>query len=134
MVQFDTASTPLVYCKDLSLNGTFLNGKLIGKHRPVMLTHGDQLSMCNTVKLTFYQRMLGNADAPKSELTYMSGLEINDYHISNRIIGHGSFGEVRMAVNIKTNRHVACKISKVLTKKKFEPTTEVEILSTLSHV
>ena len=125
---------PLVYCKDMSLNGTFLNDTLIGKHLTVMLTHGDQLSMCNGIQFTFYQRMLGDSDAPKSELSYMSGLELGDYRISNRIIGHGSFGEVRTAINVKTNQHVACKISKILKKKKFEPATEVNILSTLSHV
>lgn len=67
-------------------------------------------------------------------MAYMSGLELGDYQISNRIIGCGSFGEVRMAVNLKTNQHVACKISKVTKRKNFEPLTEVSILSSLLHV
>lgn len=88
--------------------------------------------MCATINFTYYQSLLG--DSSKSELSYMSGLELGDYRISNRIIGCGSFGEVRMAVNLKTNQHVACKISKVVKKKNFEPTTEIDILSGLSHV
>lgn len=132
VVQFDTASTPLVYCQDLSLNGTLLNNKLIGKHRTVLLTHGDKVSMCGTVNFAYYQSKLG--DGTRSDLSYMSGLELGEYKISSRIIGCGSFGEVRMAVHIPTNRHVACKISKVVKRKNFEPGTEIEILKNLCHV
>lgn len=64
----------------------------------------------------------------------MSGLELDNYRISSRIIGCGSFGEVRMAVDASTNEHVACKISKITKKKNFEPATEANILSGLSHV
>lgn len=88
--------------------------------------------MCATINFAYYQSMLG--DSSKSELSYMSGLELGDYKISNRIIGCGSFGEVRMAVNLKMNQHVACKISKVVKKKNFQPATEINILSNLLHV
>lgn len=147
VVQFDTTSSPLVYCQDMSLNGTYLNEALIGKNRTVLLTHGDklgterkyitpryltQIAMCATIYFTYFQSMLG--DSSTSELAYMSGLELDGYRVSSRIIGCGSFGEVRMAVNLETNQHVACKISKVIKKKNFQPATEVNILTNLSHV
>lgn len=132
-IQFDTSSTPLVYCQDTSLNGTFLNGYLIGRGKSVLLSHGDKISMCERINFTYYQH--SNAtETPKSELTYLTGLEIDGFKISNRIIGSGSFGEVRMAFDVETHQHFACKISKLITKKKnFEPEQEARILKNLNH-
>ena len=42
-VVFERHIQPLVYCQDLSLNGTFLNGKAIGKNNAVLLSDCDEL-------------------------------------------------------------------------------------------
>lgn len=47
VVQFDPSSAPMVYCQDTSLNGTYLNGQLIGRRRTVLLSNRD--CICKSV-------------------------------------------------------------------------------------
>lgn len=48
-VQFDPMCAPMVYCHDSSLNGTFINDRLIGKGNTEILTNGDII--CKFLKI-----------------------------------------------------------------------------------
>lgn len=72
----------------------------------------------------------------------------NEYLISDRILGEGGFGQVRMAVNLDTTSQVACKIVNLRAVKEIAPKMgdnhgtnllelqkqEVAILQKLCHV
>lgn len=72
----------------------------------------------------------------------------NEYLITDRILGEGGFGQVRMAVNLNTASQVACKIvnlravKETVTRRNFNHGTsllelqkrEVSILQKLRHV
>jgi len=42
-IVIDEEHDVLVYCEDMSLNGTYFNSQLIGKGKKVLLSDGDEL-------------------------------------------------------------------------------------------
>lgn len=128
------------------MNGTFLNGRLIGKGASVLLNHGDRIEIRHTASFTFQQ--VPGENAPKDPVTQREkGLLVSSYKISPRILGAGGYGRVYMAWDVKTHRQVACKImelkvpdgrrngkQKNLKRMKKMFMREVEVLKTLNHV
>uniref|UniRef100_A0A182Y3A9 Protein kinase domain-containing protein n=1 Tax=Anopheles stephensi TaxID=30069 RepID=A0A182Y3A9_ANOST len=94
------------YIIDNSTNGTFVNGKLIGKNNRVILMHGNTISIaCCANLFVYYQH---NYTVPKeieSESLKQS------YHIG-RTLGSGSFGTVYLLHDITTCMPYALKIVK----------------------
>lgn len=142
-VVFDTQLQPLIYCEDLSLNGTFFNGHLIGRNRSALLTTGDRIDIIGVACFYFRQRhdifpTISEDDAAfrreKENLT-------SDYIISNRILGMGAYGRVYMAWDVRESKQVACKVVRLAActagsrpKSREAHLQEVEILASMNHV
>lgn len=147
-VVFESCYEPLIYCEDLSMNGTFLNGRLVGKGTSVLLTHGDRIDIRPVASFAFYQVPSESAlalDDPGIEKD--KALFRSCYELSSRILGAGGYGRVYMAWDVRTNHQVACKIMELRgpgggrngnrknwKRMKEMYMREVEILGTLNHV
>ncbi|CCJ29745.1 unnamed protein product [Pneumocystis jirovecii] len=123
----------LCYCEDLSLNGTYHNGRKIGRNRIVLLSNGDKLDIRHCASFIFQQEhaltdIFKRIDCDKEVFR-------DKYEITPRLLGLGGFSEIYMAVEKSTGKQVACKIiSKVSTK--FNGSKylhEAQILKNLSH-
>ncbi|KAJ2162613.1 hypothetical protein GGF46_000486 [Coemansia sp. RSA 552] len=114
---FDRESADyLVSCDDLSSNGTYWNGKRIGKGRTVILWHGDVLEIKKGHYFT-YLRMAriqknGGAEGDAEEVKQLEG----KYQITDTVLGKGTFAEIRLAYKKDTQKSMAVKI---MSKKKF---------------
>jgi hypothetical protein len=106
---------PLIYCQDLeSFNGTYVNGKLIGKITQEKIGHllcdGDVIEIRPDWKFRFHQdigpfhhrdRILQNDLAAISDR----------YEVTDRILGQGHYGNVYLAHETTAHtKQVACKI------------------------
>lgn len=130
------------------MNGTFLNGRLIGKGISVLLTRGDTIEIRHAASFVFHQvpsESVLDLDDPGTEKE--KSLFASSYELSSRILGAGGYGRVYMAWDVKTHRQVACKIMELRDleggrngnrknwkRMKEMYMREVEILGTLSHV
>lgn len=130
------------------MNGTFLNGRLVGKGVSVLLTHGDRIEIRHAASFAFHQVADGDVlgfDDPGTEKE--KALFANSYELSSRILGAGGYGRVYMAWDVRTHRQVACKIMELRDpdgghvgnrrnwkRMKEMYMREVEILGTLNHV
>ena len=77
---------------------------------------------------------LNNIKLSKSNfVAYKKGNISNEYKISGKPLGHGSFGTVRKAVHRLTGQERAIKILKKADQNEDKFFLEVEILSKLSH-
>ncbi|KAL7276888.1 hypothetical protein RUND412_000128 [Rhizina undulata] len=122
---YEVHHDPLIYCEDLSLNGTYLNGRRIGKGGSVLLSHGDTLDY-----------------VPEKDKNIFP-----PYTITPRFLGGGAYGKVFMAQHAHTSRQLACKIISLTPATTTTATAsaskrarmraqfmrEVEILKNLSH-
>ncbi|KAG4305391.1 hypothetical protein PORY_000947 [Pneumocystis oryctolagi] len=123
----------LCYCEDLSLNGTYHNGRKIGKNRIVLLSNGDKLDIRYCASFVFQQ------EHPSTDIFERIGRDKqvfqDKYEITPRLLGLGGFSEIYMAIDKSTGKQVACKIiSKISTK--FNGSKylhEAQILKNLSH-
>ncbi|KAJ8102134.1 kinase-like domain-containing protein [Lipomyces tetrasporus] len=132
IVVFDETSVPLVYCWDRSRNGTFLNGKTIGKGQRVLLSDGDLIEIRHACAFTFHQ---SNEKVFYDSVLETDRLVMTDYEISQRVIGKGTFGRVFLATNKKTSRQLACKVIETggSVSRMAKARTEVAILERLCH-
>ncbi|KIH94781.1 hypothetical protein SPBR_03765 [Sporothrix brasiliensis 5110] len=107
---------PLIYVRDCqSTFGTFVNGQLIGQKPFVtagwILEDGDVVSAgpCS-LRLCAYP-VSKDEETALSRLQQQEALQFADqYLIKDTILGNGSFSTVHMAMNVKTNQQVVCKI------------------------
>ena len=118
---------PLVYAEDLSRNGTFWNGSLIGKgNGGFLLSDKDTLRV--SARTFFVYRMIvhHNVDelfdlAQEHEMKVCRALNTgkhakkskhfrNDYIISDRVLGAGAYGRVHMAIEQSQRTQLACKV------------------------
>ncbi|KAG5440134.1 hypothetical protein PCANB_001703 [Pneumocystis canis] len=123
----------LCYCEDLSLNGTYHNGRKIGKHRIVLLSNGDKLDVRHCASFIFQQEHAFTDIFKRIDQDVQ--VFQDKYEITPRLLGLGGFSEIYMAIDKSTGKQVACKIiSKVSTK--FNGSKylhEAQILKNLSH-
>lgn len=110
VVLFDEQSVPLVYLKDVSRNGTWLNDKKMIKNQVVFLNHADTISIPDVLEMEF-RTMYGNAEQDRcmdmiQELSIKS--TIRPWHLMHRLLGNGTFGHVRTnTMNILTPECIA---------------------------
>jgi len=127
----------VVFLQDTSTNGTWVNGKLVGKGKKVYMNHGDIVHLVRPskidseeVRFTLY---LMNP-APKLQL------QLGKYDVGNQL-GVGSFAKVHLCMDTTTGEKYAIKI---IDKKRVQINAkgakeqrgfleEVNILKRLSH-
>uniref|UniRef100_A0A182LTV2 Protein kinase domain-containing protein n=1 Tax=Anopheles culicifacies TaxID=139723 RepID=A0A182LTV2_9DIPT len=90
--------------QDTSSNGTFVNGKRIGKNNRVILLHGSTISIACYANLFVYHQL--SHDVPKE---IESDMLKKRYHIG-RVLGSGSFGTVYLVHDAISCKPYALKI------------------------
>lgn len=137
-MKFSDCSPVIFYLKDVSLNGTLVNGNLVGKNLICMLNHNDFV----TLNLAFKFRFLQVSDpfsscCPSAVIDSINHIEYLDWKVSPKVIGHGSFGMVYLATN-RTNKTkpFAVKITRNKVTVDLMPRIkrEAEILLEVDHV
>ncbi|KAJ2707553.1 hypothetical protein FB645_000730 [Coemansia sp. IMI 203386] len=94
----------LVVCEDLSSNGTFWNGKKIGKNRSVILSHGDVIEIKKGYYFTYLQLTKRHGD--KTDEDVLS----TKYQITESVLGKGTFAEIRLAYKKDSQQQMAVKV------------------------
>ncbi|KAJ3021796.1 UNVERIFIED_CONTAM: Checkpoint kinase 2, partial [Siphonaria sp. JEL0065] len=124
-VRDDAGSVVMV--EDLSRFGTFVGGKLVGRDKRTMLTHGAEIMLGNGGKTGFIfhivkdsNSQLNNLDTPQSPFEAKYDMQ--------EIVGRGNFSTVRLAVNKETGKRCAVKI---IDKSKF--TFNAKVLTALER-
>ncbi|XP_014205115.1 serine/threonine-protein kinase Chk2 isoform X2 [Copidosoma floridanum] len=80
----------IIYLKDESRNGTFVNNKLVGKGKTVVLVNNDLIATSRTsFKVYVYMSTSGYDDSFLSE-------ELKDKYAVSRTLGAGACGEVKL--------------------------------------
>ncbi|KAK6638403.1 hypothetical protein RUM44_008832 [Polyplax serrata] len=127
----------IVYLDDLSSNGTFINGRKVGKGKSAILENNNEISVC----IAKYKVFIYISSNLESEVRGYPEEVKSKYSIS-RIIGSGSFGQVRLVFRKSTGQPLAMK---VIQKKRFCNDTrlhlydpvrmqrEVDVLKALSN-
>ncbi|KAL9897653.1 ovarian-specific serine/threonine-protein kinase Lok-like [Glossina fuscipes fuscipes] len=95
-----------VYIKDLSRNGTFVNGEKIGINKQRILQNNDIISLSHPTYKAFVFADLG----PKDHLNFPKEVTSN-YYIDCKL-GSGSFGFIHLVYNRRTCEMFAMKIVK----------------------
>ncbi|PLB34098.1 FHA domain-containing serine/threonine-protein kinase [Aspergillus candidus] len=100
---------PLVYARNLSMNGTRWNGFSMGYNRDsFLLSDGDVLMLPSGVHIRY--RYDGD-NIPTGFRTLQRVEAFADkYTITQRVLGSGAYGKVYMAFNKETGQQLACKI------------------------
>ncbi|KAF9091225.1 Checkpoint kinase 2 [Mortierella sp. AD031] len=132
---FFTNSAGFVLCEDLSTNGTYWNGTLVGRGDSVILSHGDTIRFRNNYYFIFQ-------DSTKEKLGHVDpeiGLVEKFYQILPRTLGKGTFAKVNLAVHRKSKMQLAVKIMDRIryAKPEYSGGTDIEnevaLLRTLRH-
>ncbi|CDR37645.1 CYFA0S01e14048g1_1 [Cyberlindnera fabianii] len=134
VVLFDEQSVPLVYLKDVSRNGTWLNDKKMIKNQVVFLNHADTISIPDVLEMEF-RTMYGNAEQDRcmdmiQELSIKS--TIRPWHLMHRLLGNGTFGHVFACENDK-NPGTLYAVKVVKNDPTNIPFEARSLLSSLSH-
>ncbi|XP_043192588.1 serine/threonine-protein kinase Chk2-like isoform X1 [Amphibalanus amphitrite] len=99
-----------VYLEDLSSNGTFVNGELVGRGNKVALKNNDEISLSmKLLKVFVFHDYMDNDSASYPE-------QLRARYTMSRVLGAGACGEVRLAFRKGTMERFAIKI---ISKKKF---------------
>jgi len=123
-----------VFVKDLSSNGTWVNGHKIGKGLQFPLEHNAEICFAGQFKKVFvFMSNEGQTETFPSELT-------SSYTVS-KMLGRGACGEVRLGFRIPDLKRVAIKIINKRTcstissmsNSNEEVMNEVRILQSVSH-
>jgi serine/threonine protein kinase len=127
-----------VFVHDHSSNGTFLNGKAIGKDNKKVLRTGDVIAVVNP-KLPDYNSFCWRFIAPPNDDDLADDGGISSTYDLGKVLGTGNFATVRLGTHRKTGELVAVKI---IEKKRFAMQSdfsfaslqsEVEILRRMNH-
>ncbi|KAI9501901.1 kinase-like domain-containing protein, partial [Coemansia spiralis] len=131
-----------VYLEDTSTNGTYVNGKRVGKNASIELCDGDE------IQLVRYQESKG-MDYFNDRFYVFQNLEIHrqepclfkqSYLLADHL-GKGAFAQVRVAINRVTGERFAAKIidrnriTQLEKRKKMDENFQIEtsILSRVRH-
>ncbi|KAI7815846.1 kinase-like domain-containing protein [Gamsiella multidivaricata] len=104
--QFYTSSVGFVMCEDVSTNGTYWNGSLIGKGESVVLSHGDSIRIRGNYHFIFQELTPPKLEHEDVEI----GLIEKTYQILPLTLGKGTFAKVHVAIHRKTKAQLAVKI------------------------
>ncbi|KAK5581893.1 hypothetical protein RB653_003473 [Dictyostelium firmibasis] len=142
----------LLMIQDQSTNGTFINGKLIGRGKSILLKNGDKLCLGKSTKeidISFLyksnnQSLSNNLNSNGIDAQYIWERKdikddiLKDYDFMKEL-GSGNFSVVYEGVNKNTGKRVAIKhlnLSKInthTTKFKSQLNREIEILKFIKH-
>jgi hypothetical protein len=119
---------PLVYAEDLSRNGTFWNGSLIGKgNGGFLLSDNDTLRVSARILFVF-RTIAPHEEDGLFDLTQEREMKVGlfhrswksmlrdekefckDYIVTDRVLGAGAHGRVHMAIKQVQRKQLACKI------------------------
>lgn len=136
-VMFDPSSTPILYLRDNSLNGVFVNDHRLGRYNSVVLSEGDTIEIKCALK--FCVRLYEDkTELQKLAAFYLPTSTIDSWSISNKVIGFGSFGAVFIAKRRHTAKNYAVKVirqsASYTDKRRSKLKDEAEMLQTISHV
>ncbi|PKY06221.1 kinase-like protein [Aspergillus campestris IBT 28561] len=105
---------PLVYARNLSMNGTRWNGYSMGHNRDsFLLSDGDVLMLPSGVHVRYsYDEDTRPTGFRALQRVEMDGVQAfaDKYTITQRVLGSGAYGKVHMAFNKETGQQLACKI------------------------
>ncbi|VEU20562.1 DEKNAAC101488 [Brettanomyces naardenensis] len=90
----------VLYLKDLSSNGTFVNGTLAGKGNTCLIRNGDRLGFASSCQYI----------VKYSESKNRAASFFDSYILSDNVLGTGHYAQVREAVCRKTGEVCAVKI------------------------
>lgn len=137
-IKFDADSVPLVYLRDVSLNGMLINGQKIGRNQTALLYDGDIIEVRCVAVFRFRELEFGQWLQVPRRLGPVTN--IKDWTISNKILGSGSFGSVYVAKYGDEKKNFAVKVIKGMSSSK-DPSlcqerfkNEAEILLKIDHV
>ncbi|KND02797.1 CAMK protein kinase [Spizellomyces punctatus DAOM BR117] len=132
-----------VFIEDLSTNGTFINGKHLGRNKQYRLQHGDEIQLAisdpqKTNREPFDDRFYMFQLPRRMRKSHASGDSIHDKYLITKSIGSGNFATVKLAVDRETGEKVAIKVvlkSRIRAKPKFIENLrqEIAILMGLRH-
>lgn len=143
-ILFDEESSPMCYVKDCSLNGTYMNGSLLKRNSAYLLQDGDLISLHDRVGKVFRFSGLGQAANP--QLIEQMGFQkrVNDWEVTSRVIGNGTFGHVLVAYRSARNAEERANLVpqhspenyavKIIKLKPSRLDKEAKILLKLNHV
>jgi serine/threonine-protein kinase Chk2 len=133
----DSPFTTQIFLEDFSLNGTFINGKKLGKGNKTLLNNGDEISLVS---------ISGNKNCVASYIFHDLSIidqinnqydkEITKNYLIDKIIGTGNFSTVRLAIDKNSGEKKAIKI---IDKKKYwnknmeQLEREIEIVKQIKH-
>jgi meiosis-specific serine/threonine-protein kinase MEK1 len=95
-VQFDDDSIPLIYLKDVSLNGSFINGVKMEKNQIYLFNNYDVLSIEYGISIQYVSIYGDNEDAVGNCLIEDNKIctDFDNWSVKSRILGNGTFGYV----------------------------------------
>lgn len=144
-ILFDEESSPMCYVKDCSLNGTYINGCLLKRNSAYLLQDGDLICLHERVGKVF--RFSGLGQAANLQLLEQLGFQrkVDDWEVTPRIIGNGTFGHVLVAYRDTLNSEEELETSvpqsspenyavKIIKLKPNKLDKEAKILLKLNHV
>ncbi|KAK0711036.1 kinase-like domain-containing protein [Lasiosphaeris hirsuta] len=116
IVDEESKHSPLVFVRDRqSLNGTYVNDRLVGKGPNVspafLLQNGDIVTIAPHVMFRFTQLAkrelsFGLSHRQRKELKLFE----DKFVVTDRTIGDGAHAVVYLAIEVKTGKQVVCKI------------------------
>lgn len=137
-----------VHIRDLSLNGTFVNGRLVGHGKTVELVKGDMISVCNpflphsaSYTYIFLAPPLYQKHSLSSPLTTSLAIDslssLFPHYSFGVVVGQGVFANIYRATDTRTGDEVAIKVLKKqhFSMDVFETSLrlEAEVLRSLQH-
>ncbi|KAK9779038.1 putative Kinase-like domain-containing protein [Seiridium cardinale] len=138
---------PMVYVNDRSTAGIKVNGKPIGLETgtarpPLLLNNGDEIQIFPYWKFTVHLSGLQHSSLPLVP-AQEADLFCDRYKIFDRVLGGGGQGRVHLALDVRRNRQLVCKIFDLDHWRKLGKNTahenfqrnlrEVDTLAKLSH-
>ncbi|KAJ5073050.1 checkpoint kinase [Anaeramoeba ignava] len=118
--EFSTTKPFIIKLKDLSANGTYVNGSLVGKGKKVLLLHGDDISFVYTrepkspppvANFIFKDYSIVPEDREGKS-------KIHEFYEFQRVLGVGKFATVKLGIDKKTGEKYAIKM---IDKTKYIP-------------
>ncbi|KAF9188225.1 hypothetical protein BGZ50_001464 [Haplosporangium sp. Z 11] len=101
-----TNTSGFVLCEDMSTNGTYWNGNLIGKGESVILSHGDSIRIRTSHHFIFQDFLKATTRHIDPEIGTIEKM----YQILPQTLGKGTFAKVNLAIHRKTKVQLAVKI------------------------
>lgn len=117
-VKFDKDTPALVYIKDMALNGTTVNGEMLGKGTTRVLENLDTIEIQSLVQIV-WKRLdeleidLGLAldiDMDIDRRLFSHVAKVLDWTITNTIVGSGSYGTIYVGHNSRYSTLFAVKV------------------------